>query len=89
MAAAVEKFPGDVSKEDPFDDFFAISKSDTVDMPYRTRGIYVGGAGDVVVLAKDGTTSVTFKAVPVGTTLRIRTNRVMAATTATLLIGLI
>lgn len=64
----------------------AITPSDTVDQAYSA--IYVGGAGDVVVTMEAGGTVVTFKAPPVGTILPIRVKRVMAATTATLLIGL-
>jgi len=63
----------------------AITKSDTASNAYS--GIYVGGAGDVTVVTEGGTT-VTFTAPPVGSILPIRTQKVLAATTATLLIGL-
>lgn len=49
--------------------------------------IYVGGAGNVTVRCIDGTV-VTFTAPPVGTIIPVACDRVMAATTATLLIGL-
>ncbi len=62
----------------------AITKSDTESNAYSA--IYVGGAGDVTVVTEGGTT-VTFKAPPVGTILPIRTQKVTAATTATLLLG--
>lgn len=72
----------------------AITKSDTVNIAdaggktVSTRGIYVGGAGDVDVLM-DKNQEVLFKAVPVGTILPIETSRVMSTnTTATLLIAL-
>ena len=64
----------------------AITPSDTVLQQYSA--IYVGGAGDVVVVMEAGGTAVTFKAPPVGTILPIRVSKVTAATTATLLIGL-
>lgn len=65
-------------------DAVAITKSDTETNAYS--GIYVGGTGAVTVVTEDGTT-VTFSAVPVGTILPIRTQKVTAATTATLLVG--
>lgn len=65
---------------------FAITPSDTADQ--SCSAIYVGGAGDVVVTMESGATPITFKAPPVGTVLPIRVKRVLAATTATLLIGL-
>jgi hypothetical protein len=49
--------------------------------------IYVGGAGNLTVRCIDGNT-VTFTAPPVGSIIPVACDRVMAATTATLLIGL-
>ncbi len=51
------------------------------------QGIYVGAVGDVTVITANGET-VTFKAPPIGTILPITVQKVTAATTATLLIGL-
>lgn len=66
----------------------AIAPSDTVDLAKHVDSIYMGGAGDVKVNMIDGTT-VTFKAVPVGTILPIRVSRVYATgTSATLMVGL-
>lgn len=68
--------------------FFAISPSDTANFAFTVRGIYVGGEGDVVAVGEDGV-AVTFKDVPVGTTLAIRAVRVNATSTdATHLVGL-
>jgi hypothetical protein len=65
---------------------FTISKSDTADQQFKA--LYVGGAGDVVVVNFDGST-VTFKAVPVGTILPVAGRRVNSTnTTATLMLGL-
>lgn len=52
-------------------------------------GLYVGGAGDVVVVMANDLVGapVTLKAVPVGTYLNICVSRVMAATAATFLVG--
>ena len=67
---------------------FLITKSDTVDFNFITRGIYVGGTGDVVVVNADDTT-VTFSAVPVGTILPVQARRVNStSTTATLMVGM-
>ena len=69
--------------------FFAVTKSDTDDMPYLVRGLYIGTAGNVIAKDKDGT-SVTFKNVPAGAILPIRASRVMATnTTAADIVGLV
>jgi hypothetical protein len=64
----------------------AITKSDTASNAYSY--IYVGGTGNVVVQTEDGQT-VTFTAVPVGQYIWVRTQKVLNATTATNLVGLI
>lgn len=65
-------------------DAVAITKSDTESNAFS--GIYVGGAGNVTVVTEEGTT-VTFTAPPVGIIIPIRTQKVLASTTATLLVG--
>lgn len=77
---------------------FAITPGTSV-LANLTRAIYVGGQGDVIVVTADGT-ELKFIAVPVGTILPIRANKVLAestdspadsppaATTATNLVGL-
>jgi len=65
-------------------DAVSITKSDTENNTFS--GIYVGGAGNVSVVTEEGTT-VTFTAPPVGSIIPIRTSKVLAATTATLLVG--
>lgn len=55
------------------------------------RGLYVGGTGNLtVVMAGDrgADTTVLFSAVPAGALLPIRVKRVMAATTATLIVAI-
>lgn len=71
-----------------FNKFIAITPHDTNKIK-PTSAIYVGGTGDVTVKSPHDDSTVTFKAVPVGSILDISTKRVMAtATTATLLIAL-
>ena len=65
----------------------AVTKSDST-LLARTAALYVGGTGDVVVQFIAGGTSVTFKAVPAGTVLRIAVVRVMAATGASDVVAL-
>ena len=87
--SAVNPFPGYSSTLDgPAENFFAVTPSDSADLPFLVRSLYVGGGGDISVLNKDGQT-VVFRSVPAGTVLPIRTGRVRASgTTATLLVGL-
>ena len=64
-----------------------VTPSDTVNMA-ETRGLYVGGIGNITAIMRDGRT-VLFSAIPVGTILPIRVTRVNStATTATLIIAL-
>lgn len=72
----------------PGEQFFAITPHDTTNFAYTVRGIYVGGAGNVVAINEAGT-AVTFIGVPAGTILPIYANRVNStSTTATSLVGL-
>lgn len=73
----------------PSGKFFAVSKSDTVDLPYPARAIYVGGAGAVAVLNDEGQ-AVTFSGVTAGSWLPIKTKRVMSTNTdATNMVALV
>ena len=69
--------------------YVAITPHDTTDFDgFVTRGIYVGGAGDVVVVDHLGN-AVTFSSVPAGTILPIRARRVNStSTTATNMVAL-
>jgi hypothetical protein len=63
--------------------------SNGTDLGFATRGIYVGGGGDLRVDMQDGGAAITFVAVAAGSVLPIRVSRVYATgTTATSLIGL-
>jgi hypothetical protein len=64
-----------------------LTKSDSTVFP-ATRGLYVGGAGNLNVVMKDGATCL-FTAVPVGTTLDISIEQLLdTSTTATLVVDL-
>lgn len=68
--------------------FFAITPHDSTNFTLYPRGIYVGGAGNVVAVTIDDT-AVTFIAVPAGSILPIRCKRVNnTSTTATSLVGM-
>lgn len=65
-----------------------VTPSDSTDLSYTTRALYIGGDGDVSVIMAGGQT-VTFVSVFAGTTLAIRVNRVLSAnTTATNIVAL-
>ena len=76
-------------KSDPVNSFKAITPSDTVDLDYRTAGIYCGASGDVVLMGDDGIQA-TFT-VATGVILPVyNIKRVMATgTTATNLVAFI
>jgi hypothetical protein len=64
---------------------WAVSESDTVDFPMVARALYIGTGGDVVLLAYNTNgqqSAVTFKNVPDGAILPVRTSRVTTATSA-------
>jgi hypothetical protein len=66
----------------------AVTPSDTVDLAFTTRAIYVGGAGTLTVILAGGAT-VEFLAVPAGTWLWIAATRVKATgTSATSIVAL-
>ena len=64
-----------------------ITPSDSTVLSPTTRALWVGGAGDVAVTFIDGSTG-TFQGVAAGTLLPCKVTKVMAATTATKILGL-
>ena len=64
-----------------------ITPSDTTVFSPALVALYVGGAGDLSLLLAGDDTAVTIKAPPIGTVLNLAIQKVMAATTATLLVG--
>lgn len=66
-----------------------ITKSDTTTAQQPTRGLYVGGAGDVAVRMWYSQHVVTFPSVPAGSVLPVTVDRVMSTnTTATNIVAL-
>lgn len=62
----------------------AVTKSDTAENAFTY--LYVGGAGDIVVVTEGGD-EVTLVGVPAGSYVWVRGKRVKAATTATNIVG--
>jgi len=72
----------------PAQDAFAVSKSDSANLAYFSRALYIGGGGNVAITTVKGT-NVTFANVPAGAILPVRAQKVLdTGTTATLIIGL-
>jgi hypothetical protein len=65
---------------------FSVTANDSTPL-VDVRALYVGGAGDVVVRMVGDGSVLTFKAVPGGTLLPVQVDRVMAASTATFILG--
>lgn len=77
-----------MSYSDPVSNGFTITPHDATNFARETRGIYVGGTGNVVVVWPDATTT-TFLSVPAGQILPVRAIRVNSTnTTATNMVGL-
>lgn len=77
----------------PAREWYAVTPSDTVNLPAGCRGLYIGGSGNIALLGNErtgtGLTPVTFTGVPAGTVLPCGPLRVFATnTTATLIIAL-
>ncbi|KQN74982.1 hypothetical protein [Devosia sp. Leaf64] len=66
---------------------FAITPSDTTIFDQPTRAVYVGAAGTLAVEMLSGG-SVFFEGLPAGAILPVRVRRVLAASTASFLVGL-
>lgn len=87
--STVDPYDGAVpSPLGPYANMLEVSPSDTVPLEAEPCALYIGGAGDLVVIDVAGNT-ITFKAVPVGTVLPIRPVQVMETnTTATNIVAM-
>ncbi len=72
----------------PYEHAAAVTPHDTNDLPFRTLALWIGGTGDVSFITMNGET-VTLVAVPAGTLLRVRADKVRdTGTDATLIVAL-
>jgi hypothetical protein len=68
---------------------FAVTPHDSDDLTQTTRGLYVGGAGNVRVILAGDTDAVTLTGLAVGIVHPLRVTRVLStSTTATSIVGL-
>lgn len=68
---------------------FAVTPHDTNQLSNVSRGLWVGGNGDVSVILADDSVAITLSAVPAGTLLPLQAKIVKSSgTTATLIIAL-
>jgi hypothetical protein len=67
--------------DSPFTKAVVVSPSDSADLPFMPRALYVGTAGTLSVLLIDGATTVNLGAVAAGTLLPLRVNRVRSTGT--------
>lgn len=72
----------------PADDFIAVTPSDSTDLAFVARAIYVGGTGNLTVISPTGQSTL-FANIAEGMIHPIRCNRIMATgTTATGLVAI-
>lgn len=86
----IDKFALHASKlSDPASDAFSVTPHDTNDLPSVSRGIYIGGDGNLSIITLAGTT-VTFANLVAGTIVPIRAVQIRATgTTATNIVALV
>ena len=73
----------------PANSAFVITPSNSEELLFVTRAVYVGVSGDVVAKLDGDSAAVTFKNVAAGSILPIRARLVTTASTATNMLGLV
>lgn len=67
----------------------AVTPNDSTDLPNVSKALWIGGAGNVSIIAADDSAAVLISGVAAGTILPIRAKRVRSTdTTATLIVNL-
>jgi hypothetical protein len=66
---------------------FPITESDVAEVSPPTRGLYIGGEGNITVVMAGGGDPVEFVGLAVGVIHPLQVRKVMAATTATSIVG--
>ncbi len=75
--------------ESPARHAVAVTPNDGTALPYVTKALYIGGAGNVTVRPIEGGADCTFSAVPAGSILPVRVSHVRATgTSATMIVAL-
>lgn len=88
MADTFQNFPPDFQTA-PASNAVAVTPNDSADLAFASRGVFVGGAGNLAYIPLNGTTAVTLVGIPAGTILPIRPKRIMSTnTTATSIVSL-
>lgn len=81
--APIDEFAQPQKLESPAYSAVPVTPDDSNDLTYLTRGVYIGGTGNLAVIMAGGQT-VTFNGAVAGTILPIAVKRVLASgTTAT------
>lgn len=77
------------SPSSPAEGCFAITPDDNSELPFVTKGIYIGNGGELALVLLNNDSPVTFRNLVGGTILDVRAKAVLAAgSTATDCIGL-
>ena len=81
MSAAIDPFQNTLgAPRHGYTNAAAVTPSDSADLADVTQALYIGSAGALVAVTMAGQT-VTFAAVPAGTTIELRVSRVKATGT--------
>jgi hypothetical protein len=82
--ADTQWFKGPGGLDAPACQAFAVTPNDAADLAFTSRGIWVGGAGNIAVILLNDSSAVTFVGLAAGTFLPLGVKRVMSTnTTAT------